>query len=89
MKVADNGSSKAQSILVIPKDAMILIAQKLDIPLATVYGVVTFYSFSNQPKEKTISKSVLERLVLFVRQIRFFAIWKIVLELNVVRLVKI
>ena len=43
---------KAQSIFgYIPKDAMILIAQKLDIPVSKVYGVVTFYSFfQTEPK---------------------------------------
>ncbi len=37
---------KTQSIFGhIPQEAQLLIAQKLDIPVATVYGVVTFYSF--------------------------------------------
>lgn len=43
---------KTQSIFgYIPQEAMVLIAQKLDIPVSTVYGVVTFYSFfETEPK---------------------------------------
>lgn len=45
---------KAQSIFgYIPQEAQRLIAQKLDIPVATVYGVVSFYSFfQTEPKGK-------------------------------------